>query len=132
MVNMPMPTPSMSMPMPMMSGPAPQPTDVPTNATFNSVGMNMMFNSVVSARTAAELNEVYDPNAGVDGVSRFDNSLSSNIRRSYYFNVRLRKCGAHSHMLSVHCTGCVWCCGDSIILLMCACNEECMNYQYLE
>ena len=86
MVNMPMPTPSMSMPMPMMSGPAPQPTDVPTNATFNSVGMNMMFNSVVSARTAAELNEVYDPNAGVDGVSRFDNSLSSNIRRSYYFN----------------------------------------------
>ena len=86
------PTSSMDMPMPVSSSAVPAPSNVPTEADFGPVGTSLMFNDVVSARSADQLNDVYNASAGANGMSRFNNTLSSNIRRNYYFNVRLCMC----------------------------------------
>ena len=80
----------------------------------------------MSARTASQLNDVYDPALGENDTSRFDNTLSMNIRRNYYFNVSQCVC-THACMFKVQFVRVWW---DEIFIftsMMYAWNEECVD-----
>lgn len=119
-------TSSMSVSIPMSPSPMPTPTDIPMMANFGAVGMTETVDTVMSARTASQLNDVYNPAFGLSGTSRFDNTLSRNIRRNYYFNVS-RCVYTHACRFNVQFV-CVW--WDEIFIfasMMYAWNEECVD-----